>query len=68
MEKICAVHFFALILDFGSHTVYNLRKPTKKCKAIVLIKRSFSLKKLDTAFSVISMKQRNSEEKTIMLI
>lgn len=36
MEKICAVHFgfFALILDFGSNTVYKLRKPTKNVKQL----------------------------------
>lgn len=33
-KKICAAHFFALILDFGSHTVYNLRKPTKNVKQL----------------------------------
>lgn len=36
-KKICAVHFgffFALILDFGSNTVYKLRKPTKNVKQL----------------------------------
>lgn len=34
MEKIYAVHFFALILDFGSNTAYKLRKPTKNVKQL----------------------------------
>lgn len=50
--------FTALILDFEMNAVYTLRKTTKKCKTIVLIKCSFSLKKLNTGFSVISMNQR----------
>lgn len=33
-KSVLFIFFFALILDFGSNTVYKLRKPTKNIKQL----------------------------------